>query len=219
MLKTIVISWPYSKEGRLNTFMLFDSPADFNKDNLGATYDDFLEGNFWSRRWSERGEVHGTIEKEFGILAIESKSMRVIPGGCGEAVYPIGVNILNPENCLGSRFEVDFLNEKILRTIIEELKTFERYEVTYSDATVQRQWLSPSLAIKVQGEAGVSSVSGPDRRLEAYVPGLDRVEVFKTYFGIDEIRSAAFEIDIQTRDDEVLALNYDRVETRKIWKG
>lgn len=216
ILRAMVIAWPYS-DGRLNTFSLFDSPSAFDTPNMGMTFSDYQEGFFWSRDWVNKGAVPGKLVKQYGILAVEVKQFTFRDSACEEAIYPVYINVLNQDDCAASKFKVDQINEEIIRNILRELREVREYTVTYTGSTVQRQWLTPYEVTLHEANGDISSIVG-GQSLYGRIPGIDSAQVFRTFFGVDKIRSMAIRLDVQCNHGSNIGLNYGQVDQKDVWR-
>jgi len=216
VLRSLVMAWPY-EPGRLNTFTLFDQMAELETENISMTREDWQEGFFWARKWVNNGAKPGTHKKEYGLLAVEVKQFRLVGSDCLEAIYPVYLNVLNLESCARSKHMVDYINEKIIRTIIDELKQVRKHQVEYTDGQVQDQWITPYQANTLKAQADVVQVVEGES-LYGRISGVDEAEVFRTFFGADEVRSAAVRVDVRCTFNETTGLNYDRVTEKEVWK-
>lgn len=216
ILRTIVEAWPYSESGRLNTLSLFDTKADLDTPNLSMGYRDYEGGFFWSRAWVNQGAIPGNIRKEYGILAVEIKTANLTDLDCKETTVPVYLNVLNQEDCLPSRYEVDELNQKTMVAVLGQLKDFARYTVNYTAGGSVEMWLHPDQYTSLSGDASVDTiVQGPS--LYSHIPGIGKSEIYKSFFGVDGIRSVTVKLDVQLKVESLGALAYGKIDETKLW--
>lgn len=216
ILRTIVEAWPYSKTGRLNTLSLFDTKSDLDTPNLNMGYRDYEGGFFWSRAWVNQGAVQGNVRKEYAILAVEIKTANLTDLDCRETIVPVYLNVLNQEDCLPSRYAVDELNQKTMVGVLEQLKEFNRFTVNYTAGGSVDMWLHPDQVSSLSGDAAIDSMQ-QKTSLYSHIPGIGKSEIYKSFFGVDGIRSVTVKLDVQLKVESLGALAYGKIDETKLW--
>lgn len=74
MFLNITKGYPFNECRQPDTFAVIDSQDAFEADNLGLTYQDYLDGTFWSRNWVQQGADANTLCKKYPIVSIEIKT-------------------------------------------------------------------------------------------------------------------------------------------------
>jgi hypothetical protein len=74
IVKEIVRLWPYSKCTQPDTFAIVDNASQLESDNLGKTYQDYLNGHFWSRSWVLSGADPNKLKKAYPMILLEQKN-------------------------------------------------------------------------------------------------------------------------------------------------
>lgn len=224
IFRSIVAGYPYDPCGGLNTFAVFDQREQLDAPNLGKTYEDFVAGTFWARNWFLSGASPSTLQKEYGILALEHKSADM-PDimSPGELLQPVYVNVLQtvacdtcPGTCPQTAEAVDASNFRILQRVLAELHNFYLYQVTPEGggpAETYNAWLSEGQAAAMQADGALMLQR---RQLSAWIQQDGHIRIYKTFFGVDRVRSAAVELVFRTCEPEDFAFQYATPEVQKL---
>lgn len=82
IFRSIVINYPDNDCcSKLDTFAEVCGPDDFNSSNLNRTYNDFLAGKFYSKKWVANGSPKAAMKGSFGRLLVEQRELE-LPASC-----------------------------------------------------------------------------------------------------------------------------------------
>lgn len=157
IFRNIVRTWPDTGCARPNTFFVIDTGDEFETENLKATYSDYQKGDFWSRRWVLQGANPETLCKQYPIIGLEQKSMRLPETFANSICYDYWVILADTPDCEGcdstcqrTKDEVDndlFVNSVIL---LQELKRYKKYKLSKNgnswEAWMTSDWVQFLLA-------------------------------------------------------------------------
>lgn len=145
----VVKDMKYNPGLQIDTYRLNDSNPDLNHGAFGSTYDDYLDGTFWSRKFEQtfRGDINQFCGS-YPVLMAEYRD--ATPDDLDECCFTVPfffvvVDKIACEDCPpkitrnGQKTKTNAL--LMLRAFIKELKTYQYYEVD-RDGTVTYEWLS-----------------------------------------------------------------------------
>src|SRR3990167_9617283 len=138
ILKQIVIDWPVSPCHRLNTFFVLTSDSDWNADNVMKTYEDYVNGHYWTRL----GVTRDQNKFQYGALSVEVTSSQLQDREKGFHCPTFHISIGRqikcvecPSECAGktTRIMLDILNMNDLAMVIREFFNYEYIEATLGE--------------------------------------------------------------------------------------
>jgi len=209
--KETVMFWPSSPAwGRLNTFSYLDKGSDIAESALGRSFDDYQEGFFWARDWVLSGASPSRMEKEYGILAVESKEVNVDPDFTNQVVRPVTINILILRDCEECKtnyrpvMEVQEEVVKAFRTLLERFNGVFEFEVQPVTGGPYKTWMTTTQAqyYLANRPGEITSISQMGDSLMSYIqPERGNWQVFPTNWQLgDNVIGAAMNITISTCD-------------------
>lgn len=142
IFRNLVITWPNIVCSQINTFFIIDDGSEFETENLKATYNDYLKGEFWSRDWVTAGANPETLCKQYPILGIEQKKVLADEIFAKEFCYEYWVVIADKgsceecnEECNRTKDEVDNDLYKNAILLLNELKKYKEFTVNKNGLT------------------------------------------------------------------------------------
>jgi len=143
----MVMAYPYSPCTQINTFAVVDSIADLETSNLGATYQDYLDGSFWSRKWVMQGADPDTLCKEYPMLVLEQKKGRkkdILESTTCLDWWLVFMDVPDcgdcKDECKRSIAKVDSDLRDMVEVILKEVKRFALYSITDGESNVSQVW-------------------------------------------------------------------------------
>lgn len=209
ILRQFVIFWPYSKDERINTFSTFDMPEDLFQDNLNKTYQDYVNGDFWSREWVYGGADVSKLVKQYGVMAVENKEVFLDVNDENFAIYPAMINILQKnEGGKNQRTveQIDLSNYRAFKRLVTLLNKTWLYKVVNKGETVYTWLLEDAVESLTEG---YESVYNTGVYLLNYIDNRDQLVVSKTEWGIDGVRSAMMELRFRVCEPENIVVETD----------
>lgn len=216
VLRNIVVFWPYESTGRVNCFATFKERADINHSTFGKTYQDYLEGYFWSRRWVLDGAPKNQMERSYGAILVEHKRGQPIDAVVGSMNQRIFINSIQLLEQDGENLTEDgaaILNQKILMAFLAEIKSTYKYLVTPVAGSPYYAWLTPTHAALVGADPEIATVDQAGEPMEKFIRNWDSMEVLQNFFGVEEIRSSMIELVVKTCDPPDVTFDYSQAET------
>lgn len=110
----------------IGTFTVVDGAADFEATNTNKTYQDYLNGHFWSRDWVLQGAPADILRKQYPILGVELKRVMKDSIYSKSACYEMWVLIADQVGCdtcetKKSKEQVDFALLDMALNYVQEL--------------------------------------------------------------------------------------------------
>jgi hypothetical protein len=130
-LMRIVINYPQTKAGRLNTFAILPEWQDLQSESLGISANAAERGEYWSRKWSAGGKDPSQICAEFDLLFVTPPDRQTL--NClGALSGSLRIGVVVPQVCdgcenRGSVFAAERDAKKLLVEVIRELRTYKLY--------------------------------------------------------------------------------------------
>jgi len=147
ILKQIVMDMAYQEGKQVNTFFKIDAPPNIKSDSLGATYQDFEDGVFYSRTWYLGGSKPDEMCAEWPAAFFEEidTTQEQKSGDFISAKYAlILVDRIVCENCETKQRTRNQVKDNIMdmiRGIVHELLTYEKWLI--NDGTTNKEiWIS-----------------------------------------------------------------------------
>lgn len=139
----------YIEHQQINTIYIIDRHPDIRQDSLGATYQDFLNGDFWARDWVYSGASRDNLRASWPILIVEQADPEAECIDSIDMIYPFDVMIIDKIGCNNCPNPEErspfFVKEKtltMLRSWLNEVYSFEYWEVDRSPDPNTFEWLS-----------------------------------------------------------------------------
>lgn len=148
ILRQAVIDMAYNPGLSVNSFMVVDERADPMQDSYGATYEDFLSGYFWARKWTLEGASPQAVKGEFPVLFVEEMETTAKQADKDETTATISLILLDKIQCEicppGIRRTPLTVRENLktmARAVIQEAARYRLYE-----KGAELVWASPGRA-------------------------------------------------------------------------
>lgn len=226
IFKNLVMCYPYSDCKQINTFAVVDSIDDFDTDNLGKVYQDYLSGTFWSRKWFLSGANSNKLSKQYPILAIEQKRISKDIIDSKKVCYEFWSTILDvadcpscKDQCKRSADQVDCDIQDAALLIQEELMTVGLYEVKFVDEVETKFIWVPSGQIVDWMNPNNPKIEWHELKVE-FCDFLDsaNINIFSSEIGIkDNARAVTFNFKICTCGPQKERFNYSaKVDPKQI---
>lgn len=133
---------------QINTVYLIDTPPSILVDNLGASFQDYLDGFFWSRDWINSGSNPDTMKAQFPILFVESVGISIdnISSPDIQRQYAfVFIDKVECESCPDKDSRTgQTVKDNLLETIrifLKELYDYEKWYIDFDGTTTER-WVS-----------------------------------------------------------------------------
>ena len=188
--RQIVKDFPHHKERRLNTFAVLDNKAQLNTNNLEKSYQQYLDGYFWSREHAVSGSSRNTLKKEYDILFLENKQLNLHDIERNAASVELFISVASQADCEGCKRsweQVDRDNREMLVAALQEFYSYKLY-----DDEGEFAWISPGRAATmnpVPTETGVEI-------FQFIREGTQNIEIFTTTFGVDNVRAQSVKLTL-----------------------
>lgn len=151
---------------QINTFALVDKVPDLQSNSFGKTYQDYLDGLVWGRKFVGGGADPNNMHLEFPVLFLEpGEGLTPCPGDeeWRQKWRLLVVDMIACEACppgIKRNAEIVQANAKLMiRAFLKELYTYALYEIEI-DAVTTFQWLSAGRLAYLEGE-GATVIDGP----------------------------------------------------------
>lgn len=152
IFRQVVIDMAYAPGYQIDAYRYVDGYPDLAHQALGATYQDYLDGAFWSRKFVHAGADPNAFCAGFPVLFAESRDLTV---ECLDSqdlrieYYFLVVDRIECESCppyvtrTGATVSESVL--AMLRAFLGELYTYGLYEVD-RDSVITYEWMSSGRA-------------------------------------------------------------------------
>ncbi len=149
IIRQIIIDMAYQAGKQINTFAVMHGEPDFGSDALGYDFQDFLDGNFWSRSWTNKGAARDQMQAEFPILFMENMTTFLNDLTSNETTYEwnfLLIDKLACESCppqetrTPEQVKQNVLN--MFRAFLSELYTYQLWELEYPGNVFKFEWTS-----------------------------------------------------------------------------
>lgn len=147
--KHMVMTYPFSQCTRINTFAVVDNAADMNTPNLGATYADYLDGLFWSRKWQLAGAPKGEMCKQYPLLVLEQKTKVKANIFDSESCMDFYFVLADVEDCLTCSDQCKRTSNQVMcdlsdmvEVITGQLKKYKLFLLTKADESTSYAWVT-----------------------------------------------------------------------------
>lgn len=147
---------------QINSFGVLDDPPDLVHDSFGFSYDDYNNGEFWSRVWEGNGADPAKVKGDFPVLFVEEGPTEI---SCIEETgytvtwYIMVLDKILCETCppeiVRTPLQVKANTWLMLRRWIAELVTYKYYQVD-DNGDLSDQWLSAGRADYLESLPGVT---------------------------------------------------------------
>lgn len=179
LFRQIVMTYPVIPGKQINTFATIDDGAMFNSDSIHKTYQDYLNGYFWSRTWVNQGAHPDTLCKEYPILALEQKRVYKKSLTDKRHCYEFWVVLAMQVGCetcdlMLSIEDVDTALQEMALTVVQEMNRYKIYDVsgTYYLMTSTQAPLGAKLVSDIIFEDGPLDVISTNLGLADRVRGV-----------------------------------------------
>ncbi|MEL6274591.1 MAG: hypothetical protein AAFU03_05790 [Bacteroidota bacterium] len=149
ILRQVVIDMKYAPGVSINTFAHVDVAPRVDHASFGYSYDDYLNGYFWSRAWVGRGANPNMIKKQFPALFVETQPSTVQQPDRDSICYNVGLVFLDKIECSACPPQIirsgpTVYNNliKMARAVLREAHSYVLYELDDGQETYT-QWVSP----------------------------------------------------------------------------
>lgn len=147
--KTIVINNDHHDYLQINSFAVFDKAVEWEDPTLGYTFQDYIEGNVWSRTWVNSGANKNDFKMEFPLLLLEIKdhSVEDFNSVCVESeCYVVVIDKVECSTCpdlvLRTENSVLRFTLEMLLLNMEEFQRVGKYNWT-EDSELMQIWTVP----------------------------------------------------------------------------
>ena len=174
IFKQIVADMGHTPGLQINTFGLVDSIPDLAHESLGYSFQDYLNGHFWSRYWVGNGADPERIKADFPALYVEVTDARQICIDDPEFEQRFSILVIDkikcddcptPENRSGR--SVAQGAREMLRIVLKELSTYQLWTVD-DNGDISDQWISSGRAAYLASLPGYT-LTGPTDFLGAAI--------------------------------------------------
>lgn len=172
IFRQIVIDMAHAPGYQIDTYRTADGIPDLAHQAFGATFQDYLDGAFWSRRFYHAGADENTFCGGYPALFVEAKDMTA-PDLDGQEIrmeyYFVVVDKIPCDDCppwTRSGTTVSDAVLAMLRAFLKELYAYALYEVD-RDGTVTYEWMSAGRAAYEVGLGNTADF------IEDLVPDID----------------------------------------------
>lgn len=172
--------------GRLNTFAVVDQMTQLNADNAEMTRKHYEEGYFFSRDWYNGGADPNKIAKEYDMLIVRGLSIEPYRTDTDSKkwVYPLHLNVVGqlrcefcPEGCIDTKEGRRLQVAQTLQQVIDELLTYQKYNVTPATGDPFTAWASTAQAAALIGNGTWTDAVWTTERLTTYIKN-DAFDIF-----------------------------------------
>lgn len=206
---------PEMGAARLNSFFVLTDGADWDSEQFGRTYADYLNGHYWTRQKISPNSLKG----EWGALAIERIGATAEGDYMQEICNNFVVTVGQLEKCANcpdedarTQIQVDESNRYVLQQIIREFKTYHWYDlITAPDESTAQGWLSDGRAQYLRDQG--YTLSAPMRSIigNIYFDQLaNNAEqyLFSNFEGVDRMFAMSVELRVCDCNEDDIAYNY-----------
>jgi hypothetical protein len=215
IFKQIVIDMSYDKDLQINSFAVVDDMIDLNHSSFGKTYEDYLDGFFFSRSWVNGGADANEIKGEFPLLFVEQRSLsmdRIDSDSLTLPFYFVVVDKISCDACPPglTRTSEDTLRNTLamLRIFFKELLNYKNYTYTIPGPEKKSSWTTEGRLDYLIGEGDVLSRSGFSEDLESLLPDPARIQVSQ-WGNFKDLRAHATEISFTVCDPATGSFSYE----------
>lgn len=157
IFRQIVIDMAHNPGYQVDTYRLNDNNPDLNHAAFGSTYQDFLNGQFWSRSFVHAGADPNNFKGAFPVLMAESRDLSIECIDSNEMRIEYWFLVVDklpcdhcPPHLTRNGQQVSDAVLDMLRSFLNELYTFRYYEVDRG-GTVTYEWMSQGRAAYEEG--------------------------------------------------------------------
>lgn len=148
--REIVRLWPWSECTQPDTFAVVDHIGQLESSNLGKTYQDYLNGHFWSRDWINSGARTESLCKTYPMLILEQKEVIKTEPFDKEACWEwwfVFADIPDCVNCGNCNRTKDEIDNQLQIIGLNFLKYLEQIKLITFDSSIPL-WTTTSQAEK-----------------------------------------------------------------------
>lgn len=157
VLFLIVKAWPYGG-WRPDTIAVVDNAAALESTTLGKTYNDYLHGTFWSRKWVMANAPQSTMSKSYPLVAIEQKVIKRRSIHDKQFCYDFWVSVLDVPDCDDcTEDNTDELIQRAALDLTSYLKEVVAATVTYPDGTTAEIWATGPILAKMRSDGLITA--------------------------------------------------------------
>ncbi len=145
----VIMDMGYIKYKQINTIFITDRMPDLRQDSIGATYQDYLDGKFWSREWVATGATSGKLKAQFPILLIQQSLIDIECIDDKDGIYTYDFLLIDKVGCDNCPKPAERVPHKVkantlemLRAFLNELYTYKLWEFERSPDPNTFEWVS-----------------------------------------------------------------------------
>lgn len=217
MFLNIVKGYPFHQCRQIETFAVIDTADQFESDNLGMSYNNFLDGSYWSRGWVNEGADANTLCKKYPILSIETKQGYLKDVCRPEYCFRTWIVISDipdcgncKDECIRTQAALDQDLFIMMQTILKEMRRYRYVVCTIEGEDNIQGWFTPESAAQIainntcvtfQDCHDICTVLTEQGRVDIQIAdlansdGARAVTASLTYCGCNEVESDAFTYD------------------------
>lgn len=164
--------------GRINTFGVVEQMTQLNSDNGEWTQQHFEDGLFWARDWHNGGCDPNKLQKEYDLLVVRAFSVEPYKEDTHgkKWVYPLHLNIIGqvkcefcPDGCVDTKEGRRLQVAQTLQHVLDEMMTYQKYNVTTSEAENMTVWASEAQKEYLIGNGTWATATVTGIRLDTYI--------------------------------------------------
>jgi len=164
ILLQIVKDVGYEAGLRVNAYASVDNFPDLRAPAFGKSYEDALEGRYWSRDWHHGGKDSANMVAEFPALFVEWRNVELGHPSDLEGSTPFNLYLVDkivcdtcPDRDLRTPEYLTSTTNRTLRMVLRELYSYCLYEVDRG-GTITWEWISNGRAEYWESEAIVDGL-------------------------------------------------------------
>ncbi len=205
----------YDKALQINSFAVIDEGIDLKHNSFGKTYEDYLEGTFWSRTWVNGGASAQDIKGEFPLLFIEQKLLTMEAIDSNDLTLPFYFVVVDKIACDACPPGLTRTSEEVLantlvmlRRVFKELMNYKlfAYDIVSPPSSAE-SWATQGRIDYLTTEGTIVNADWKSD-FEGILPSVNLVKVVQ-WGNFDSLRAHATEIPFTVCDPTTGSFNYE----------
>lgn len=159
----IVMRWPFDPCTQIDTFVLMDDPEKINQTNFGMNYQNYLDGDFYSRKWVNGGANPNSLCGGFPMVAHQSFNVGLPDTGESQPYIQRGsiliIDVADCEDCGECRrtqWQVSKDTKRLLMQFMLIRMQYLQYMVTPTTGDDYVEWAHPAVMAHQISEGEIS---------------------------------------------------------------